>query len=262
MIKFFFAVRSDSVIRVNDDAAYAGPHLLVLASGLSTMAGPGVPASVAVEKLRPLDADGDPSEIDHALSDGVEQVGKALRSLMDAEPLLHGMGASLTAVLRRGCDIAISQVGDSRAYVMREGELLQLTREHTVARLLFDEGVINHAELESDLRASWLTRVIDGSRDVQADLAVRRAEPGDRYMLCSRSLWSSVSFEAIAHVLSRKSAPQEAVDVLVRAARRQDSLNTVTCVIADVISESSTSLPEPVTAGAALTEVARPGTSS
>ncbi|MDN3360063.1 PP2C family serine/threonine-protein phosphatase [Actinomadura sp. DC4] len=257
-----FAVGSDGVISVNDDAVYAGPCLLALASGLSVMAGPGVPAGVAIEKLRPLDIDGNPSEIGRALSDSFERVGRALYDLIESEPLLHGMATSLTAILRHGCNIAISHIGDSRAYILREYRLSQLTQEHTVARKLLDEGKITHADLVSDPRASWLTRVIDGSGEVRVDLEIRRAEPGDRYLLCSRSLWKSVPFESIAHILSSESTPQKAVDVLIRTARQRDSRNTVTCVVADFVVGGNAPPREPVTAGAALKQVMWPHISS
>jgi len=207
--------------------------LLAVADGMGGHAA-GEVASAAViaalERLDELDAD-DPQA---ALREAVHDANGALRDMVAADNELHGMGTTVTAVLADGAYAWLAHVGDSRAYLLRDGTLVQLTHDHTYVQQLVDEGRISAQDASSHPQRNYITRAIDGRGDMEIDLERLDLLPGDRLLLCSDGLSGVVSDDTLQEVL-KAGTPQETVDRLVALALRGGGPDNVTCIIADAI---------------------------
>ena len=155
-----YAVRSDTgLIREgNEDAAYAGSRLLMVADGMGGHAAGEVASAAVIEALRPLDTHVPGGELLNALDHAVRRADKALRDMVQANPALHGMGTTLTALLWSGSQLGLAHIGDSRAYLVRDGEVFQITQDHTLVQSLLDEGKITAEEAASHPQRLLLLR--------------------------------------------------------------------------------------------------------
>ncbi|SEE79870.1 PP2C family protein-serine/threonine phosphatase [Ruania alba] len=257
-----YAARSDVglVRNVNQDSGYAGPQLLVLADGMGGPAGGDIASSVAVAHLASLDGEA------HGGDDLLEQlrhaVSAASRDLVDyssRQPELHGLGTTVIALLRSGRKLAMVHVGDSRAYLLRDQELVQVTEDHTLVQHLVATGQLTEAEAEAHPQRSVVLRVLsDDPSAPTLDESVREARVGDRWLLCSDGLSSYVSTETIAETLRAEADPGRCADQLIDLALRAGGPDNITIVLADVV--DTTDLPEmaPQIVGAAAVDRERP----
>jgi len=234
-----FGARSDvGLLRSgNEDAMYAGPRLLAVADGMGGHAAGEVASRVAIEAVAPLDDDLPGSDLISSLRDAVETANDYIRDMVAADNALEGMGTTLTALLSAGQRLGLVHVGDSRAYLLRDGVLHQITHDHTLVQNLVDEGRITPEEANTHPQRSWITRALDGRSTIELDLSVREALAGDRYLLCSDGLTGVVSEDTIAEALRESSDPQEACDRLVELALRGGGPDNVTCIVADVVEQ-------------------------
>ena len=237
-IALHYAARSDvGLVRaVNQDSGYAGPHLLVVADGMGGHAAGDVASSIAIGEIVSLDGDS------HGGDDALELLAEALHTAnselqqaMTRQPELRGMGTTVTALLRTGNKIAVAHIGDSRAYLLRDGTLTQITHDHSFVQSLIDEGRITEEEAEGHPQRSLVTRVLTGQHDDEPDLAVREARVGDRYLLCSDGLSGFVARDTIQEVLEQAMSPGRTADRLVELAMRAGAPDNVTCIIGDVV---------------------------
>jgi len=234
-----YAARSDvGLVRANNqDSAYAGPHLLVVADGMGGHAGGDVASSVAIAALAPLDGES------HGPDDALNELERALEAARDeivarteADPDLAGMGTTVTAILRAGNKLAMVHLGDSRGYLLRDGALTQVTTDHTFVQHLVNTGKITPEEAEHHPQRSVVMRVLgDFDPDVAPDLSVREARPGDRWLLCSDGLSGFVSGDTIADTLRDVADVDACADRLVQLALRAGGGDNVTVVVADVV---------------------------
>jgi serine/threonine protein phosphatase PrpC len=231
-----FAARSDvGLIREgNEDSVYAGPRLLAVADGMGGHAAGEVASAVAIATLAPLDDDAPGSDLLDALRRAALTANGQLRQLVADNAALEGMGTTLTAILSAGSRLGMVHVGDSRAYLFRDGELCQITQDHTLVQNLVDQGRLSAEEAGSHPQRSLLTRVLDGSDNVDLDLSVREVRRGDRYLLCTDGLSGVVSPQTMAEAL-RLPDPKAAVDRLVELALRGGAPDNVTCIVADMV---------------------------
>jgi len=186
-----YAVRSDvGLLREgNEDSAYAGPHLLAVADGMGGYEAGEVASACVIKSVAPLDQSPMPeSELIDAISDAVTAAKQNLRGIVEADPAVGSMGTTLTAMLWSGDTAAICHIGDSRAYLLRGGDLYQITRDHTFVQALIDQGRIRPEEAATHPQRSLLLRALDGRTDADPDLSLLTAELGDRFLLCSDGL--------------------------------------------------------------------------
>ncbi|GAB3990468.1 Stp1/IreP family PP2C-type Ser/Thr phosphatase [Actinoallomurus acanthiterrae] len=232
-----FAARSDvGMLREgNEDSAYAGPRLLAVADGMGGHVGGEIASAAAIETLKPLDHDVPPHELVGVLEQAVHRANETLHSIVEGDPSLQGMGCTLTAMLWNGPQVALVHIGDSRAYLLRNGELFQITHDHTLVQSLVDEGRITLDEAASHPQRSLLLRALDGRGEVDPDISLREAQIGDRYLLCSDGLSTVVSAETVHHALSTVPEPDQAVRQLIDLANRGGGPDNITCVVADVV---------------------------
>ncbi|QCB92203.1 PP2C family protein-serine/threonine phosphatase [Cellulomonas shaoxiangyii] len=234
-----YAARSDvGLVRSdNQDSAYAGPHLLVVADGMGGHAGGDVASSVAVAALAPLDGESHgPDDALDELEVALDDARAEIIARSTAEPDLAGMGTTVTAILRAGNKLAMVHLGDSRGYLFRDGVLTQVTTDHTFVQHLVDTGRITAEEAEHHPQRSVVMRVLgDFDADVTADLSVREARVGDRWLLCSDGLSGFVSAETIEETLATVPDVDACADLLVQLALRAGGGDNVTVVLADVV---------------------------
>jgi serine/threonine protein phosphatase PrpC len=247
-----YAARSDrGLIRgTNQDSVYAGPRLLAVADGMGGHAAGDVASKVVIAALEHLDDDAPSGDLLQALRQAVFDGSEHLREVIREAPHLEGMGTTLTAVLFAGGRLGLCHVGDSRAYLMRDGELAQITHDDTFVQTLIDDGRITEEEASSHPQRSLLLRALNG-QDVEPDLSMRDARAGDRYLLCSDGLSGVVTFETLAAAM-RDPDPQATADRLIELALRSGGPDNITCIVADVVEDDGRgALIDPVVDGAA-----------
>ena len=232
-----YAVRSDTGLlrENNEDAAYAGARLLAVADGLGGHAGGEVASAAVIDALKPLDADLPAGELLNALEHAVHQANESLQQIAESDPSLRGLGSTLTAMLWSGSQLALVHIGDSRAYLLRGGELFQITHDHTLVQSMVDEGRITADEATSHPQRSLLMRALAGASDACADIRLHDARPGDRYLLCSDGLYTVVTAEQLRQVLSTVADPEDVVRQLIDLANQGGGPDNITCVVADVV---------------------------
>ena len=255
-----YAAKSDvgMVRRDNEDSGYAGRTLLVVADGMGGHAAGELASSTAVATLAELDSEDLPAgDVLTALDDAMLTSAERIAQFIEADPSRAGMGTTLTAVLWRGGRIALIHVGDSRAYLLRDGELSQITHDHTYVQTLIDSGRITADEARTHPKRNLLLRAIDGTGVPEGETSIREAQVGDRYLLCSDGLCGVVTDAAIEAVLAQVPDPTAAVTELVDLALAAGAPDNVTAVIADVIEvddadhDLESALGGPVVVGAA-----------
>ncbi|MDG4778386.1 protein phosphatase 2C domain-containing protein [Micromonospora sp. WMMD961] len=216
----------------NQDSVYAGPRLLAVADGMGGMAAGDVASNIVIGAMAPLDEDVPGDALVDALRSAVGTANQQLRDTVDANPQLEGMGTTLTATLFTGSKLGMVHIGDSRAYLLRNGEFAQITKDDTYVQMLVDEGRISAEEASSHPQRSLLTRALDG-RDIDPEYSVRQVLPGDRYLICSDGLSGVVSAETIGETLREYVDPQQCVERLVQLALRGGGPDNITVIIAD-----------------------------
>ena len=256
-----YAALSDvgRVRRNNEDSAYAGPHLLLLADGMGGAAAGEVASAAAVQVIRRLDT-GEISGEDmiEALAGAVHRANERLSELVEEDPEREGMGSTVTALMFDGTHLGLAHLGDSRAYRMRDGLLYQLSHDHTFVQSLVDEGRISQDEAFTHPHRNLILRVLDGRPDSDPDLEILDVRAGDRLMLCSDGLPDYVSDEQIAASMAA-GTPDSVVVELITHALEAGSNDNVTCVVADVVETPPISGATPQLVGAAA-ELAQGGT--
>jgi PPM family protein phosphatase len=240
-----YAVRSDIGLQreVNEDSSYASARLLAVADGIGGHAGGEVASAAVIDALRPLDTEIPVGELLDALDHAVRTAGSTLRHLAASDPSLADMGTTLTALVVSGSQLGLVHIGDSRAYLLRGGELYQITHDHTLVQTLLDDGKITPAEVASHPQRSLILRALVANHDYDADLQLREVQPGDRYLLCSDGLHEVADADAIAAVLHTVADPDQAARDLIALAIAGGGPDNVTCIVADV-------LPAPIPAKA------------
>jgi protein phosphatase len=210
-----------------------------------------VASKVVIAALEHLDQDAPSGDMLAALRDAVYEGSEHLREVIREAPQFEGMGTTLTAILFAGGRLALCHVGDSRAYLQRDGVLSQITHDDTFVQTLIDDGRITPEEANSHPQRSLLLRALNG-QDVEPDLSMREARAGDRYLLCSDGLSGVVSEETLADAM-KDPDPQSTADRLIELALRSGGPDNITVIVADVVDDDgrSPALIEPVVDGAA-----------
>ncbi|GAA4978929.1 PP2C family protein-serine/threonine phosphatase [Actinopolymorpha pittospori] len=223
----------------NEDSAFSAPHLVLVADGVGGQAaGEIASASVAFVmgaiSLTPRGSlRADPTDLVGVLRESLDFAYRHLVAGVAAEPKREGMATTLTAIMTDGHRFALAHVGDSRAYLLREGRLAQLTRDQTLVQDLVDQGHISPAQAKVHPYRSVVTGYVCATERPEPDLTYLDLRAGDRLLLCSDGLTDFVSEEEIASLLADPSR-EGAVHGLVGAALEAGGRDNVTCVVGDV----------------------------
>jgi PPM family protein phosphatase len=244
-----YAARSDrGLVRANnEDSVYAGARLLALADGMGGHAAGEVASQLVIAALAHLDDDEPGGDLLGKLEAAVRSGNAAIADHVQMEPDLEGMGTTLTAILFAGNQIGLVHIGDSRGYLMRDGELTQITKDDTFVQTLVDEGRITAEEAHSHPQRSLIMRALTG-HEVEPTLTMRETRAGDRYLLCSDGLSDPVSDETIGEALQIPDVAESAYR-LIELALRGGGPDNVTVVVADVV-DYDYGQTQPILAGA------------
>lgn len=260
-LRLQFAALSDvgRVRKDNQDSGYAGPWLLTVCDGVGGAARGDIASSTAVQQLRRLDEE--PADDRLALVAGaLHRAHDRIGELVDEDPTLDGTSTTATVALFDGATLAIGHVGDSRAYLHRDGTLSQLTKDHTFVQSLIDEGRISVEESRVHPHRNLILKALDGVHDAEPDLFTVDLAAGDRIFLCSDGACGVLDDDRMNDILST-GTPDYAVVEMVRASLEAGSSDNVTCVVADVVEGDGPSDDAPLLVGAAA-ELPRRRTSS
>ncbi len=219
----------------NEDSGYAGPRLLAIADGMGGQAAGEVASSEVISTLVQLDDDVPGSDLLTSLGSAVQRANDQLRVMVEEDPQLEGMGTTLTALLWTGQRLGLVHVGDSRAYLLRDGVLTQITQDHTWVQRLVDEGRITEEEATTHPQRSLLMRALGSGDHVEPDLSIREVRAGDRYLICSDGLSGVVSHQTLEETLASYHGPHETVQELIQLALRGGGPDNITCIVADVL---------------------------
>jgi PPM family protein phosphatase len=193
-------------------------------------------SEAVIDALRPLESAESAGDLLNALSDAVTAATSSLRDRSESDPEFAGSGSTLTALLLSGSRLALVHIGDTRAYLLRDGGLFQITQDHSVVQSLIDAGRLTPEEAWSHPQRALLLKAL-GSADgdtATPDLSLRDAQPGDRYLLCSDGLTSVVPVPTIRETLAAPgSSPEDAVQRLITLANEAGGPDNIACAIAD-----------------------------
>ncbi len=266
-----YAALSDvgRVRKDNQDSGYASGNLLVIADGVGGAARGDVASSTAVLALRRLDGPA-PSDLLEALAGGIHRAHDRIAELVEQDPELDGTSTTVTAALFDGNRIGLAHIGDSRGYLLRDGTLSQLTKDHTFVQSLIDEGRITEEESRTHPHRNLILRAVDGVHETDPDLFYIELAPGDRLLLCSDGASGVLDHERLTDILGSGSVDYAVVE-LIRASLEAGSSDNVTCVVADVVDPAAPPVEGappvateagPVVVGAAADHARRPGAKS
>ena len=251
-----FAARSDvgRIRSKNDDSAYAGRHLAVVADGMGGHAGGDVASAATVLDMIHLDSPDYGDEAGTILADEIQTANSLLSELVHINPKLAGMGTTVTALLLAEGKLHFAHIGDSRAYRLRDGEFKQVSVDHTFVQRLIDEGRLRPEEAETHPHKNVLMRVLgDVDASPELDLDTLDARPGDRWLLCSDGL-NYVAAHAVERTVRETHNLHECADTLVQLTLEAGSPDNVTVVMVDIVEET----PDDVSTAAV--EIVPPGT--
>lgn len=217
-----------------------GLGLVAVADGMGGHRGGEVASATAIEALHA-------SFADHGgLRDAVLAANDAVLERANADDALRGMGTTLTAgVLGDDDTLIVGHVGDSRGYLLRDGELSRITTDHSLVEELMAAGELTEEEAERDPRRSMITRALGLEADLVVDLYPVSLAPGDRVMLCSDGLTTMVSEATIADVLAGEDDPATAAQRLVDAANAAGGVDNTTVLVLDAVDDLPADAVEP-----------------
>lgn len=258
----------------NQDSAFAGDRLFLVADGMGGHAGGDVASALTTRAMAKLDANTDTGQLDlngepvqptraqaaaasKLLSDQLLQTNRMLRATVGERPELSGMGTTFTGFITMGDQLALAHIGDSRLYLLRDGEYRQITKDHTFVQRLVDSGRITEEEAKTHPRRSVLMRVLgDVDSSPQIDTSVQTTRPGDVWLLCSDGLCGYVDDDDVDKILRRRTSLQGAVDQLIDKALAHGAPDNVTVVLVETVPDPLTAaeMPGPRYAGSAATE--------
>ena len=230
----FVAVSDRGLVRANnEDSAYAGPHLLVLADGMGGHAAGEVASQLMVEHLEHLDRDPEDADMLALLGAAAEDGNASIKASVAEHPERAGMGTTLTAAMFNGHELGLIHVGDSRGYLLRKGELRQLTVDDTFVQSLVNDGKLAPEDVSSHPQKSLILKAYTG-RAVEPHLELIQVKPGDRILLCSDGLSDPVTQQTIQLALG-DGTPEMAANRLIELALRSGGPDNVTVVVAEVV---------------------------
>jgi serine/threonine protein phosphatase PrpC len=237
----------------NQDSGYAGEFLFVVADGMGGHAGGDVASAIAVKRIMETDrqfASGTDAEF--ALHTALTAANAQLAETVFDHSELTGMGTTVSGLVLVNGQVVIAHIGDSRIYLLRQGELSQVTADHTFVQRLVDSGRITEEEAAVHPRRSVLMRVLgDVDATPEIDTSIMATQPGDRWLLCSDGLSSYVSHDRILNTLTSVEDTEAAADRLVKDALDQGAPDNVTVVLVDIDESGVSSHVPPITVGSA-----------
>ena len=235
MLRLDYAAISDvgRVRKDNQDSGYVGPWMMAVCDGVGGAARGDIASSTAIQQLRRLDEK--PTEdLLGQVAGAILRAHDRIGDLVAEEPSLNGTSTTATVALFDGERLGMGHLGDSRAYLFRDRQLRQLTKDHTFVQTLIDDGRITEEEARVHPHRNLILRALDGVGEAEPDLFHVELEAGDRLLLCSDGACGVLDDGRLADILQGGSPDYAAVE-LVRASLEAGSTDNVTCLVADVV---------------------------
>ncbi len=233
-----YGIRSDQgrVRTSNEDACVADGTggFFIVADGMGGHAAGEIASRITASTVEEVVSGGagNHDEMDALLQIAVKLANARVFETQRVQPECRGMGSTLTVLAFRGGRYFVAQVGDSRAYLLRDGVLRQLTQDHSLVWPLFESGVISKDDISRHPQKNLITRSIGTHSEVEADLQAGDAKEGDIYLVCSDGLTDVLTDREILEILSIKTqSPQDISDMLVSAANSGGGPDNVTVVV-------------------------------
>jgi serine/threonine protein phosphatase PrpC len=227
--------------QANEDALLARPPLFAVADGMGGAQAGEVASKIATEALEQAAPADDAPE--RYLRRVVESANERIHGLAQRDASRSGMGTTLTAALVREDEISIAHVGDSRAYLWRDGELRRLTSDHSLVEELRRQGRLTDEQAEEHPQRSIITRALGPEADVEVDTMTYPARPGDVILLCSDGLTTMISEQRIGEILTGSPTLDRAVSTLIAEANERGGRDNIT-VVAFRLEEEGVSVAE------------------
>lgn len=223
----------------NQDSGYASPRLLVIADGMGGAAAGDLASAVAVQQLRRADRGPDAEPVHgedmlELLAGALHNANEKIADLVADDHLLEGMGTTVSAAMFDGSQLGVVHIGDSRAYLQRDDEIIRLTHDHSWVQSLVDDGKLTAEEAAYHPHRSLLLKVLNGQPQADPDTALVDVQAGDRLLLCSDGLCGLVEDAELLAALTGSADLQDVLDVLIDAAHREGGLDNITIILADV----------------------------
>jgi len=251
MLSLRYAALSDvgRVRKDNQDSGYVGPHLILVADGVGGAARGDIASSATVDAMRKLDAPPGNDALSE-LSATLHLAHDRLAEIVEQHRELDGTSTTVSAAVFDGTHLQVAHVGDSRAYLLRDGQLKQITSDHTLVQGLVDEGRITEQEARVHPHRNLILRAVDGVHEPEPDLFPVEVQAGDRLLFCSDGCSGSLETEQMAALMAGE--PLEDVCArLVRSALDAGSSDNVTVLVAEVTDGPGDTAPLLVGAAAA-----------
>ncbi len=247
--------------RTNEDAYLARAPLFVVADGMGGAQAGEVASQAAIETFeRALGGDGAAAAGERGLADRIQEANARIHEMSQANEERAGMGTTITAAHVGEHDVAIAHVGDSRAYRLRDGELIRLTEDHSLVEEMRRRGQLTAQEADEHPQRSIITRALGPEPDVLVDTTSWRGAEGDVYLLCSDGLTSMMAESRVEEILCAASSLRDGGRALIDAANEAGGRDNITVVLfrlEEVRSESDAALEQPTSAGGLSTAAVR-----
>jgi len=248
-MRLVFAAATDvGRMRTNNEDSYLSSQpVAAVADGMGGHSAGEVASAIAIEELAAL-GDRGPWENETAATDDLKQAilraNRRIREMAAGDRRLNGMGTTLVALLEDGDMVHVANVGDSRGYLLRQGELSQVTVDHSLVQELVDDGRLSPEDAERHPQRSVITRALGIDPEVEFDLFTYKLQVGDRLLLCSDGLSDVVEPAQIRKVLLRVPSAQRAARELVRVANEQGGPDNITVIVVDAVDEATAEAQE------------------
>jgi PPM family protein phosphatase len=248
-MRLVFAAATDvgRMRKNNEDSYLSSKPVAAVADGMGGHSAGEVASAIAIEELAALGRRG-PWENETAATDDLKQAilraNRRIREMAASDRKLNGMGTTLVALLEDGDMVHLANVGDSRGYLLRQGELSQVTVDHSLVQELVDDGRLSPEDAERHPQRSVITRALGIDPEVEFDLFTYKLQVGDRLLLCSDGLSDVVEPARIRKVLLRVRSAQQAARQLVTVANEQGGPDNITVIVVDAVDEAAALAPE------------------
>jgi PPM family protein phosphatase len=223
----------------NQDSGYASPHLLVVADGMGGAAAGDLASAVAIDTIRKIDSPTTGEDMLEVLALAIHQANDQIAELVDSDLSLEGMGTTVTGAMFDGSSLGLAHIGDSRAYLFRDGHLERLTHDHTWVQSLVDDGKISEAEAANHPHRSLLLKVLNGQPTNDPDLAIVAVMPGDRLLLCSDGVCGLIEDDVIQAAVQLPEL-KDVTERLISESLHQGGIDNITVIVADVVESGGT----------------------
>jgi protein phosphatase len=243
-MRLVFAAATDvgRMRKNNEDSYLSSQPVAAVADGMGGHSAGEVASAIAIEELAALRGRG-PWENETAATDDLKQAilraNRRIREMAATDRKLNGMGTTLVALLEDGDMVHVANVGDSRGYLLRQGELSQVTVDHSLVQELVDDGRLSPEDAERHPQRSVITRALGIDPEVEFDLFTYKLQVGDRLLLCSDGLSDVVEPAQIRKVLLRVPSAQRAARELVTVANANGGPDNITVIVVDAVDESA-----------------------